>query len=59
MYIATCSCHECICTQNYSKFVKFVSLHRGRGHTVVTTEVGCPKPKVVKPKKDPDEKSGR
>jgi len=59
MYIAVCRCGECICTPNYVRFVKFVSMHQGWGHTLVTTEVGCPKPKVVKPKKAPDVKSGK
>ena len=50
MYIATCSCGRVICTPNFSRYVKFVTLHQMQGHTLYVTEVGCRKPKVVKPK---------
>ena len=56
MYIATCSCKQVICTPNFSRYVRFVTLHQSQGHTLYVTEIGCPKPKVVRPKKDQDEK---
>lgn len=47
MYIAVCQCGETICTQNRFRFVKFVSIHTGRGHQVVKTETDKPKPEVL------------
>lgn len=38
-YIAICSCGEVCCTDQRTKYIKFVCEHQCEGHTVCTSEI--------------------